>query len=164
MNLTNIILKVHKSFEKIIVLVLLVLLMIVVGFSVYEMIVVMIQSIWTNDNGSIVTLNELHNIFGTFLMVLIGIKLMQTIKVYLDDKEIHVEIVFIVAMIAVAQHVIVLNFSKIELLEVFGISSLIISLTVGFYFIKKSLILDNFSLNQHGCAEKQEMKNVKSNG
>ena len=57
-------------------------------------------------------LDELLEIFGFFLLILIGVELLETIKAYLRDNIIHVEIVLEVAVIAVARKVIVLDLSK----------------------------------------------------
>ena len=46
---------------------------------------------------------------GGFLLVLIGIELLDTIKAYFRENTIHVEIVILLAIIAIARKVILLD-------------------------------------------------------
>lgn len=52
-------------------------------------------------------IDELLELFGLFLLVLIGIELLHSIEVYIVRRELHVETVLTVAMIAVARKTIV---------------------------------------------------------
>jgi len=53
--------------------------------------------------------HELLSFFGFFLLVLIGIEFLDTIKAYLRDSVIYVEIVILVAIIAISRKVILLD-------------------------------------------------------
>lgn len=136
----KVVLTVLHIFERFVIILLLVLMMTVVATAVYEMVVMAWTSLGPNypADGQLLTLNELHNIFGFFLLILIGIELMETIKVYLLDDSIRVEIVFLVAMIGIARHVIDLDYKTMEPLTLMGIAAVIIALTVGYYYLKKS--------------------------
>jgi uncharacterized membrane protein (DUF373 family) len=85
----------------------------------------------------ILEIDELLEIFGLFLLVLIGIELLDTMKAYMVEKVVHVEIVFAVALIAVARKVIVLDVAKYPSLTLMAIGVIIISLSVGYYLIKR---------------------------
>jgi uncharacterized membrane protein (DUF373 family) len=80
----------------------------------------------------------LHDVFGGFLMILIGIELMRTIVVYLAQHELHVEVVFTVAMIAIARHAIDLNLTEISPLTLIGMGVLILSFAAGRHFYHMS--------------------------
>jgi uncharacterized membrane protein (DUF373 family) len=82
-------------------------------------------------------IDELLEIFGLFLLVLIGIELLDTMKAYMVEKVVHVEIVFAVALIAVARKVIVLDVAKYPSLTLMAIGVIIIALSVGYYLIKR---------------------------
>lgn len=77
-------------------------------------------------------------IFGFFFTILIGLELLETIKTYFTKEQIHVEIVFLVAMIAIARKVILLEVGKLEPLALVGIASIIIALTAGYFLVKKA--------------------------
>jgi uncharacterized membrane protein (DUF373 family) len=136
----KVVLSILHVFERLVIVLLLFLMMAVVGTAVYEMVVMAWTSLGPNypADGQLLTLTELHNIFGFFLLILIGIELMETIKIYLLDDSIRVEIVFLVAMIGIARHVIDLDYKKMQPMALIGIASVIIALTVGYYYLKKS--------------------------
>ena len=85
----------------------------------------------------ILEIDELLEIFGLFLLVLIGIELLDTMKAYMVEKVVHVEIVFAVALIAVARKVIVLDVAKYPSLTLMAIGVIILALSVGYYLIKR---------------------------
>jgi len=96
-----------------------------------------IKAIITSD-GFLIDMDGLMGLFGVFLLVLIGIELLDTIKVYFREHVIHVEVVMLVAIIAVARKVIVMDFDKYSGLEVLGIAAIILALAGGYYLIKKT--------------------------
>lgn len=128
----------YHYFEQIMIISLLIMLMVVVGAAVYRMGYVLVHSFLDDGVHIFITLEAMHKIFGAFLIILIGIELLETIKMYLKDDVIHVEVVFLVAMIGVARHVIDLDYHHIEPLTLIGIASIIIALTVGYYFLKRA--------------------------
>jgi uncharacterized membrane protein (DUF373 family) len=83
-------------------------------------------------------INELLSIFGYFLLILIGIELLETFRIYLQEHAINVQVVFLVAMIAIARKVIILEFDETQDLTLIGIGFIMISLAGAYYLIKKS--------------------------
>jgi len=98
-------------------------------------------------------ISELLEIFGFFLLILIGIELLETIKAYMQEKVVHSEIVLEVALIAIARKVIILDFKKFDSLAIIGIASLIITIA-GAYYILKRKILANTEENRRREAPK----------
>ena len=84
-------------------------------------------------------IHELLDIFGLFLLVLLGIELISTLKSYLTENEVHVEVVFAVALIAVGRKVIILDVEEISSLSLIGIASIIISLSIGYFLVKRTV-------------------------
>ena len=83
--------------------------------------------------------DQLLDVFGLFMLVIIGIELLETImKTYLVKGEPHFEVVLSVAIIAIARKVIILDLKKVDSLTMFGIASIIMSLTAGYYFMRIS--------------------------
>jgi uncharacterized membrane protein (DUF373 family) len=81
-------------------------------------------------------------IFGFFMMILIGLELIETIKVYLVDHSIHVEIICLVAIVAIARKVIILDLYKLSPITLLGIAAIILALSVGYFFLKRALSLN----------------------
>lgn len=89
-----------------------------------------------------VILLEIHallDIFGLFLLVLLGIELISTLKAYLTENEVHVEVVFAVALIAIGRKVIILDVKELSSLSLIGITSIILSLSIGYFLVKRTL-------------------------
>lgn len=112
--------------------ILLLLSTIELGYTVFKAIVS------DNEDKLIIDLDNLLNVFGVFMLVLIGIELLDTIKVYFKENVIHVEVVMLVALIAIARKVIVLDFELYSGLEIIGMGVVIISVSAGYYLIKKT--------------------------
>jgi uncharacterized membrane protein (DUF373 family) len=87
----------------------------------------------------LITTNGLMQIFDSFLIVLIGLELLETIRTYLKDNVVHVEVVMLVALIAIARKVIILDYEKYSGIEVMGIGVLILAIAVGYYFIRRAI-------------------------
>ena len=83
-------------------------------------------------------IDELLDIFGYFLLILIGVELLETLRIYLKEHALNVQVVLLVAMIAIARKVIILDSSEIGSLTLIGIGFIILSLAAGYYLVKKS--------------------------
>jgi uncharacterized membrane protein (DUF373 family) len=97
----------------------------------------LVKSIIESDF-ALIDLDQLMDLFGVFMLVLIGIELLDTIKVYLKENVVHVEVVVLVAIIAVARKVVVLKIEEIDGVTVIGIAFIIVALAVAYYLIKKA--------------------------
>jgi uncharacterized membrane protein (DUF373 family) len=62
---------------------------------------------------------------------------MATMHMYLSKHTIHVEMMFLVALTAVARKVVILDTAKTEPLLVFGVGFLILALSIGYFLIRK---------------------------
>lgn len=81
---------------------------------------------------------ELLNIFSIFLLVLIGVELVETLKVYILQKDIHAEIIILVAIIALARKIITLDLKEVSSGSLLGIAAIEISLSVAYFVIRQS--------------------------
>jgi uncharacterized membrane protein (DUF373 family) len=87
----------------------------------------------------VLSVDQLLELFGLFMLVIIGIELLETImKTYLTQGAPHYEVVLSVAIIAIARKVIILDIKETSSLSLVGIAAIIVSLTVGYYFMKKA--------------------------
>jgi len=86
--------------------------------------------------------HEAISILGAFLLVLIGVELLDMIKAYFRENTIHVEIVVLLAIIAVARKVILVDPSEMTGFEygfeLIGIGVIFVGLAAGYYLIKKA--------------------------
>jgi uncharacterized membrane protein (DUF373 family) len=82
----------------------------------------------------LIPVQGLLEIFGYFLLVLIGIELMETLKAYVKKDSIHIRVVLEVALIAMARKVIVEEPNSVPSLTLLGIAALILALALASYF------------------------------
>ena len=126
-----------KKFQKIIILVLVVLMAVVLLLSTIELAWVIIKDIITPPI-ILLEIDELLEIFGLFMLVLIGIELLDTIaKTYMNESADHAQIVMSVAIIAIARKVIILDVKDLSGFALVGIAAIILALSIGYYLIKK---------------------------
>lgn len=125
----------HKV-ERLFAVALLVLMGIVVASGILEVAYVVMTEIF-QPPGFFLGVDDLFDIFGLFLMVLIGLELMTSIEMYFKENIIHAEIMFLVALTAVARKVVILDAKSIDPMTVFAIAALVIALAGGYYFLKK---------------------------
>jgi len=127
-----------KKFERGIVHILIVMMMLVLLLATVELGWIIVRDIVTPPV-ILLEIGELLEIFGFFLLVLIGVELLETIKAYLVEQVIHVEIVLEVALIAIARKVIILDLEKYSELTLVGIAALILSIAAAVYAVKRIL-------------------------
>ena len=82
--------------------------------------------------------HQLLELFGQFLLVLIGIELLHSMKIYVTHRVIHLEAVLIVALIAVARKVIVLEPKDLPEGTLLGIAAMSLALALSYYLVRRS--------------------------
>ena len=80
---------------------------------------------------------ELQELFGQFLLVLIGVELMHTMRLYIEDRSIHLEAVLAVALIAVARKIIVVEPKELAPGTLFAIAAMVAGLAIGHYLVQR---------------------------
>jgi uncharacterized membrane protein (DUF373 family) len=130
-----------NKFEKGVYAVLMALLMLVLVGSLIDLVWLLYDSLFITTP-ALIESRELIAVLGAFLLVLIGVELLDTIKAYFHENAIHVEIVMLLAIIAVARKVILLdpaNMTSSEFgFELMGIGVIVVGLSAGYYLIKKA--------------------------
>jgi uncharacterized membrane protein (DUF373 family) len=125
-----------KKFEKMIILALVAMMAIVLFLSTLDVAWIIIKDIITPPV-FLLDIDELLHIFGFFLLILIGIELLETmVKTYLAQSIDHAQIVMAVAIIAIARKVILLDVKDLSGVALLGIAAIILALSIGYYLIK----------------------------
>jgi uncharacterized membrane protein (DUF373 family) len=119
--------------QKVTVLALAGMLVVVVMLSTVHLGSLIAQEAWKPPR-FLIPVQGLLEIFGYFLLVLIGVELLETLKAYLKKDVIHVRVVLEVALIAMARKVIIEEPNAVPSLTLFGIAALILALGIAFYF------------------------------
>lgn len=126
-----------RAFEKAIIWILVVMMVLVLAISIIQLGYTIFIYI-TDEPFHLLDEKVMMGLLGSILIVLIGIELLDTIKIYLKEDVVHVEIVILVAIIALARKIIVMDFDKYSHWSIIALAALLIALAVGYYLIKHS--------------------------
>lgn len=129
--------KVLTLFEKIIIVVLLGLMMLAVLVSTIELGVILYQELMKPPK-YLLDVKEMLEVFGFFLMVLIGLELLESIKAYLQEHRIPAKVVVLVALVAVSRKIIILDYKEISSDMLYGMSAIILSLSVSYFLVLRA--------------------------
>src|SRR5579862_5745771 len=118
--------------QKLTVFLLFAMLAVVVLLSTLHLGVLIADEIWEPPR-FLIRVQGLLEIFGYFLLVLIGVELLETLKAYLKKDVIHIRVVLEVALIAMARKVIIEEPNTVPGLTLLGIAALILALGIAFH-------------------------------
>lgn len=125
-----------KIFERWVIIALIVMMAIVVLISTVELGVIIVTDIF-KPPAYWLGIDQLFEIFGFFLLLLIGVELLETIKAYLSEGVVHSEIVLEVALIAIARKVITLDLKAYDSMTLIGIAALIVAIAIAYFLIRR---------------------------
>ena len=123
-------------FERLIVGSLILMMIVVILLSTIELGRILVLDIITPPN-YLLDINELLDVFGFFMLILIGVELLETIRAYLNEHEVHVEIVLEVALIAVARKVVIIDVKEYLPQTLLAIAAIVLSLAGAYYLQKR---------------------------
>jgi uncharacterized membrane protein (DUF373 family) len=130
-----------NKFEKVIYASLMIMLMAVLLAAVIDLAWLLVTTL-SSLTPALLVAHEMITVLGAFLLVLIGVELLDTIKAYFQENTIHVEIVVLLAIIAISRKVILLDPSGMSGfdfgVQMMGIGVIVVGLAVAYYLIKKA--------------------------
>jgi uncharacterized membrane protein (DUF373 family) len=129
--------KILTRFERAITLVLMALMMVVVTLATIDLIWTILQGA-VRSPFALFTIEKLLEVFGAFLLVLVGLELLDTIKAYLNEHVIHAEIVLMAAIVAAARKVIIVDPKELSPLAILAIAALVLALASGYYLFTRA--------------------------
>jgi uncharacterized membrane protein (DUF373 family) len=125
-----------KKFERMIILSLVVMMALVLLLATLELGWIIAKDIYSPPV-LLLEIDELLEIFGLFMLVLIGIELLETIvKTYLHQSSDHARIVMAVAIIAIARKVIILDVKDASGPVLLGLAAVLFALCTGYFLIR----------------------------
>ncbi len=80
----------------------------------------------------------LIDIFGFFLNVLIALEILENITAYLRKNAVQVELVIVTSIIAVARKIIILDFDKVEGIDIIGLGIAIFALSISYWIVRNT--------------------------
>jgi uncharacterized membrane protein (DUF373 family) len=128
-----------ERFDRLIAWVLAILLMLVILLATVHLAVTLFQDVFYQSPRFLIPIDQVLEIFGFFLIVLLGLELLESVRAYLRDDLIHVEVVLIVAIIALARKVIILEAKETAPLTIFGLAALVLALSASYRMVSQTL-------------------------
>lgn len=113
------------------------LLIVVIVLSTVHLGVLVAFEIWQPPR-FLISVHGLLEVFSYFLLVLIGVELLETLKGYINQEAIRVRVVLEVALIAMARKTITEEPKTLSSMTLFGIAALILALGAAFYFEREA--------------------------
>jgi uncharacterized membrane protein (DUF373 family) len=128
-----------KYFERFIVGILAGLIALVILLATVDLGINLFKDIFQSAPRFLIEVDALLGIFGQVLIILLGFELLETVKAYLRDDAIHVEVVLIVALIALARKVIVIEAGTVSGATMAGIGFLMLSIAASYWLVMQFL-------------------------
>lgn len=122
--------------EKVVLYMLMALMAVVLIFATIDLIYTLVTAI-VRPPFFILALDKLLEVFGLFLLVLVGLELLDTLRAYFKEHVVHAEIVLLAAMIAVAREAIILDVAHLEPQIPLAIAVLILALATAYFLVKR---------------------------
>jgi len=130
-----------ERIEEIIVAVLALLLVLmviaIVGLTSYLFVTNIVRTLTSVDSVSDIQEAALRGFSGV-LLTLLGLELLDTVKVYFRDHQVRVEVILLVSLIAMGRHVLELDLHHTEPSLLIGIASLIVVLAASYYLVRRA--------------------------
>ena len=140
-----------KKFEKVVSTILIVLMSFVVIGAIADLVWLLFKDAITPPI-LLLDIGELLEIFSMFLLVLIGIELIETLKAYTQHRRIRAEVIILVAMIALGRKIIGLDLNEVPHGSMLGIAAMMVALSIAYYTIHRS----NNNLRDDSLTEKKD--------
>jgi len=124
-----------RRFERLIARALAILLAAMILLGTVDLAFTLVKEVFYEAPRFFVGVDRLVDLFGLFLVILLGLELLETVKAYLRDDVIRAEVVLIVAIIALARKAIILELKEPTPLTLIGLAALILAVAAGYRLI-----------------------------
>ncbi len=106
--------------------------------AVIELVAVLYKDLLSRE-GFLLALDELFEVFGVFLIVLIAIELMASVYMYMMDKAVHAEMMLLIAITALTRKIVVIDLEAKagDPLYLVGLAALLGTLIGGYYLVRR---------------------------
>ncbi|WP_193165359.1 phosphate-starvation-inducible PsiE family protein [Microbulbifer hainanensis] len=116
--------------------VLAVLMALVIIWGVLDVVLVLYQRL-TDEPKFLLDFNDLFDVFGAFMLVLIAIEIFINIRLYLGSNVIPIQLVVATALMAISRKVIVMDLEDISPNYIFAIASVVLALGLTYWLVAK---------------------------
>lgn len=133
-----------RYFEAIIVAALQLLLMVVIVIAVADLWFILGKALLSGGLSELQSVPDLQRALqralAGVLLILLGLEMMEALRTYFSEHRVKVEVILLLALIAVGRHIIQLDFEHLDGITLVGIAALIIALSGGLLLFRGTLL------------------------
>ena len=129
--------QVAHRFDQLISFALLLMMGIVVLSSTLDLALVLVRDLLSPPL-FLLSAEELLEIFSVFLIVLIALELIQTVRLHFSKGTVRADQVILIAMTAMLRKLILLDPKTISATMVLGVAAIVLGLGISFYLVKRA--------------------------
>ncbi|MGM3305631.1 phosphate-starvation-inducible PsiE family protein [Anabaena sp. WFMT] len=113
-----------------------ILMMVVIFAAIGDLSFFLFKELFNVTYGNFNTI--LFKVFGLFLNVLIALEILENITAYIQKHVLHVELVIVTSLIAVARKIIILDLEKVSGIDIIGLGTAVLALSISYFIIRSS--------------------------
>ncbi|MGH1392636.1 MAG: phosphate-starvation-inducible PsiE family protein [Trichormus sp.] len=125
-----------ENIEVIVSKILSIFMVIVILVAIVDLGTYIVKEVFTTPYGAINT--TLFKVFGLFLNILIALEILENITAYLKRHVFQVELVIVTSLIAVARKIIILDLEKVRGIDIIGLGTAVLALSISYLIIRSS--------------------------
>lgn len=125
-----------ENLERIVSKVLSLVMIVVIIVSIGDLVIYLSRELITQTDN--ILKDKLFVVFGLFLNVLIAMEILENITAYIRKHVIHVELVIVTSLIAVARKIIILDLEKKTAIDLIGLAIAIFALSISYFIIHQT--------------------------
>lgn len=129
-----------KKFEEIVFYILSAIIVVYIAVEIVELIYQFGKALIIFGDTSerlLITKEQTAQVLPVFFNVLIAVELIDTFNMYIKEHSIKVQSILLIGLIAIGRKLLVLDIGHADGLSNIGLASIIISLSLGYYLVKK---------------------------
>jgi uncharacterized membrane protein (DUF373 family) len=125
------------------------LMVIVILWGIADVVYVIAEKLWEPPR-LLMTVSDIFQLFGAFLVVLIAIEIFVNIRMYLGSDVLPVKLVIATALMAIARKVIVLDFEQTDANYILAIAAVVAALGTTHWLLSRENVRSNPLLGRVG--------------
>ena len=123
-----------NSFQRLIVWIIILLMVVVIMSATLEIGWIILYDLITPPV-MIVNVDQILDIFSLIFIVIIGIELLETIKMVLEESIMNVDVIILVGLTAVVRKILIIDIKETEPMFLVGMGVLIVALAATYYLV-----------------------------
>ncbi|WP_292469810.1 phosphate-starvation-inducible PsiE family protein [Methanolobus sp.] len=86
----------------------------------------------------LIGVDQILDVFGLFFLVIIGIELLETVKMIIVESSMNVDVIILVGVTAIVRKVMIIDIKNTDPFFLMGLGVLIIALAAAYYLVSSS--------------------------